>query len=256
MINLYFTNKDDAKIPIVFIHGNSMDMNIYKFQFNSGLTTDFQLVGIDLPGHGSSARWESYSLGQMAFEVCNLIEQQFETPYFLVAHSLGGHLAVQGLSNLKKVKGLILCGTPPLGSVADIAVAFNPGIGQLFYKQAWTKEEIDSIINYISPENAGIIYSALKKSDPNFRRDLSHPDFLADFKNEWVELEKINTPVYLTCAKDDILINKAYIQEALQNYSFPDITYHELSQGGNIPFLNAPELFNDYLKKTIGQFIL
>lgn len=256
MINLYFANNDKAKIPLVFIHGNSLDMQIFKFQFQSDLTTDFQLVGVDLPGHGKSPRLKVYSFKEIASEVCSLIEKQFEEPYFIVAHSLGGHLITQGLSFLKKVKGLIFCGTPPLGSVNDMPAAFNPGLGQLLYKPTWTNEEFEQLIHDFSPAHPEVVASGLKNSDPVFRKDLISPEFLTDFKNEWSELGKINIPVYLTCAKDDVHINKTYIQEMVQKYSFPDVTYHELSEGGHLPFLNAPEMFNEFLKKTIGQFIL
>lgn len=256
MINLYFADNDRSKIPLVFVHGNSLDLQIFKFQFQSELNTDFQLVGVDLPGHGDSTRWNAYSFKEMATEVCSLIDKQIEEPYFVVAHSLGGHLVTQGISFLKKVKGLIFCGTPPLGSVADMPKAFNPGLGQLLYKQSWTTEEFEKLIHDFSPANPEIVAGGLKKSDPVFRRDLISPEFLADFKNEWIELGNINIPVYLTCAKDDVHINKTYIQEMVQKYSFPDVTYHELDVGGHLPFLNAPEMFNAYIKKTIGQFIL
>ena len=53
-MNLNFIKKNDGKLSIVFVHGNSLSMKNFVNQFNDMRFDEFELVAVDLPGHGNS----------------------------------------------------------------------------------------------------------------------------------------------------------------------------------------------------------
>jgi pimeloyl-ACP methyl ester carboxylesterase len=51
---VYFTNESKAP-AIIFIHGNNLSKDVFNYQFEDPSLNRFNLIAIDLPGHGNSA---------------------------------------------------------------------------------------------------------------------------------------------------------------------------------------------------------
>jgi len=54
-------------------------------------------LAADLSGHGGSDWQSSYSVGQLAAQLAELVQQQMIGEFFVVGHSLGGYRRVSGL---------------------------------------------------------------------------------------------------------------------------------------------------------------
>lgn len=134
MMNVQIFGNKNSESTIFFIHGNSQNLDIFRFQYESALLNEYRLVGIDLPGHGKSSKLASYNIDNMAKKLVRTINNLKSNNCFIVAHSLGGHLILQGIPNIKNLKGLLLVGTPPLRSLADMPKAFFPEFTQLLKK--------------------------------------------------------------------------------------------------------------------------
>lgn len=78
---------------IVMIHGLGASGNYWQFQ-KDFLQTDFQVIAIDLPGHGLSS-WMPLSLIEMAVDLRQIINYLGPSQFSLVASSMGGLVALE-----------------------------------------------------------------------------------------------------------------------------------------------------------------
>jgi len=97
-----------GRTTIVFIHGWSCDRSYWKEQVES-FATQFQVVTIDLAGHGESGTgrqvWTIDSFGE---DVAAVIKKLDLKRVILVGHSMGGDVIVSAALQMpERVKGLI-----------------------------------------------------------------------------------------------------------------------------------------------------
>ncbi|MBK9422376.1 MAG: alpha/beta hydrolase [Flavobacteriales bacterium] len=100
---------------VLLVHGNSLDLGTYSAQLNARELAHLRLIAIDLPGHGGSEPFptnKNYTLENMAEKVADLVRSMNDP--VLVGHSLGGHLCMRVLAQVKNVRALVLFGSPPL----------------------------------------------------------------------------------------------------------------------------------------------
>jgi len=79
--------------PIVMIHGLGASGNYWKAQ-KDFLQTDFQVLTLDLPGHGQSA-WMPVNLLEMAVDIRQILNSLGISQFSLVASSMGGLVALE-----------------------------------------------------------------------------------------------------------------------------------------------------------------
>ena len=143
-INIYDSEGDGP--AIMLIHGNSASGRFFKKQFKA-FGEKYRLLAPDLPGHGKSSAAQdvaTYSFpgyAKVLAEVVNKLELKKVT---LVGWSLGGHIALEMLSRLKNINGVVVTGTPPIElSSEGIMKGFKPfeGLGLLGHGEQFTPEE-------------------------------------------------------------------------------------------------------------------
>ena len=78
---------------IVMIHGLGGTGRFWQSQIEF-LETDFQVVSLDLPGHGHSA-WMPLTLNEMAVDIKQILSGIGLTQFSLVASSMGGLIALE-----------------------------------------------------------------------------------------------------------------------------------------------------------------
>ncbi|WP_326836613.1 alpha/beta hydrolase [Amycolatopsis rhabdoformis] len=114
---------------VVFVHGNSSSSAAWARVLDSPFGRRFRILALDLPGHGSSAPAASpevYSIPGYARVVADFAEAADAGDAVLVGWSLGGHIALSASTRLPGVRGIVVHGTPPVASAADLATAFLP----------------------------------------------------------------------------------------------------------------------------------
>lgn len=94
---------------IVFLHGFLENLHIWD-SIAESLSKDFQIVRIDLPGHGESENLaEVHSMDLMADCVFELLKLLNVTDCVLVGHSMGGYISMAFSRKYSEVlKGLVL----------------------------------------------------------------------------------------------------------------------------------------------------
>jgi len=110
---------------LLCLHGNSSSAETF-IKLIDHPQRDIQILAIDLPGCGKSKRLDRYTMQSVADEVQAMIDFIGPKRLFLFGHSLGGHLI--GFITAR-YEGIVISGTPPLGSSKDLGEAFTPNEG-------------------------------------------------------------------------------------------------------------------------------
>lgn len=272
----YYKNGDIelTKPSLVFLHGNSLSSLIFKKQFDSELTNQFNLVALDFPGHGGSANSKNpeddYNIKAFAKIVHEFINNTNITNPILVGHSLGGHVAIESLNYRKDIRGLVIIGTPPISPEKDFNQYVAPPGPEDEYQIAWLPHPAMSFLghpNWTNEENTVFyeslwgmkqlevdeIKNAIKKADGKFREHLISSVINKNFWDEPKLLQTWAKSVMVIHGQDDKLVNDQYIKMLKLNLWNSEI--HYITNTGHIPFYENPELFNsvfvDYCRSML-----
>jgi len=82
--------------PLLLLHGGMDHCRSWDWVARD-LCRDFHVVAPDLRGHGDSewARGGGYSIGAYIYDLTQFIHQSGQAPLTIIAHSLGGHVALR-----------------------------------------------------------------------------------------------------------------------------------------------------------------
>ena len=97
--NLYFEHhlavESSGRRPILFLHGLGSSVDDWKYQLDA-FVNQFPIVLADLRGHGQSDCPEGpWSIADMASDMAELIENNFDGPLHVVGLSMGAQVAMQ-----------------------------------------------------------------------------------------------------------------------------------------------------------------
>ncbi len=236
--------------PLVFLHGNSLSSETFKKQFEK---LAMPLIAIDLPGHGRSEPAKdpeaTYSIPGYTKMVEQVIAELNLPELVLVGHSLGGHIAIQVARKMKQVKGLLVFGTPPLGSITDLGQAFLPNplfplLLQGPVSDTDAQKLADDMLN--QKDEALLLKRNILSTDPFAR------SFFAGYIGKGVienEVEILRTRVYPVAVFHgihDSLANKAYI-DGLGLANLWNGNVQVIENSGHCPQLEQAEAFNELL---------
>ncbi len=115
MTGLYTETHGQGK-ALVLVHGWGMHSEVWR-EFALQLAEDFQILLVDLPGHGRSDALDHYSLKRVASELANALPE----PAIWLGWSMGGAVVLQLAQDYPdQVKGLLLvCSNPKYSSSSD-----------------------------------------------------------------------------------------------------------------------------------------
>lgn len=244
--------KGTGKPTLFFIHGNSLGAETFSNQWNSDLFKDFQLITLDLPGHGKSGRRthvDFYSLKTYVSIIHQVVEKLSLQHIVFIGHSLGGHIAIEALPEIRdKVDGLIIFGTPPLGNLSDFPLAFLPneatGIAYLGDLDHIKASQFAQACVLDTPTE--FLIDLIMTTDPNARLGLGASVSKGEFRDEKIILQELEFPVLVIHGEKDEFINLEYI-------SSQDISTLKkggiqiLKNCGHSPQIERPDQFNEII---------
>ncbi|MBC7387742.1 MAG: alpha/beta hydrolase [Opitutaceae bacterium] len=204
---LNFTSKGKGKI-VVFLHGFCESVEIWDHFVNS-FTEEFQVVCIDLPGHGKSE-----ALGENTYieNIADLVNETMLsiTPdkFILVGHSLGGYVTLAYAEKyFQNLAGFCLFHSSAYEDAPDkkenrnktaeyvkkhgVEAFSNPFVPALFYRGR--KEELKDSIIYATK-------IALKMKSENIVNTIYA---MRDRKDRITVLQETNLPVAFIVGKED-----------------------------------------------------
>jgi len=96
-LRLHYVDWGDAdRPPLILLHGGRDHCRNWDWTAEA-LRNDWHVIAPDLRGHGDS-QWStdgSYTMPNYIYDLAQLIHQQALAPVVIVAHSLGGHIALR-----------------------------------------------------------------------------------------------------------------------------------------------------------------
>lgn len=249
----YFDNEKQANTTLLFIHGNSLNIQLFRNQLNNPALNKYRIVAPDLPGHGASAKSDNpekdYGILNFIDILQQLVKELNLKNIVLVGHSLGGHIAIHLMSALQKskiaVKGIAIMGTPPLTlpPVMDQAFLPNPAMG-LAFKGELSNDEMEMLTSaFVHRETAfEMVKNSIKTADPLVRPMIGQSIATQLAEDESLILKNADVPLAVLHGKKDELVNVQYISElGLQLW---ENNIHYIADAGHCTFLENPAGFN------------
>jgi pimeloyl-ACP methyl ester carboxylesterase len=245
--------------PVLFIHGNSSCKEIFSKQFSEPIGARYRLLAADLPGHGASGRArgdfrQAYAIPGIAGAMAELLQTLGAEDAVIVGWSLGGHIAIEMMVHLPRLRGLLLSGTPPVPkNLEALAEAFlpNPAMG-LAAKADLTKEEVRAYCSAVYGENAEAFQlDAVDPTDGRAREAVFAGFFSGIGVDQQATVEGLDKPVAIINGRNEPLVNNAFL-EKLNYRNLWDGNIHLLEHGGHVPFWHTPEQFNALLVRFLS----
>lgn len=240
--------------PIVLCHGNSCSSRSFEKQLDSALADRFQLVAIELPGHGDSPPASSperdYSLGGHAAAVAAAVRELDVSGAVFVGWSLGGHVLLEASALLPEAAGFFIFGAPPIATLDDFSRAtFDaPGIEAAF-REDCSDEEVRAFASclfrpgYPVPQ---LFIDDFRRTDPRARSFLAANAAEGKLRDEVRIVEELEVPLAVVHGVRERVVRRGYFDQV----SMPTLwrgAVQEIAGAGHAPQWETPERFNELL---------
>ncbi len=205
----------------MFVHGNSCSSRSFQRQFESDLSKRFQLIGIDLPGHGDSAKAPSspgrYTVASYAEIVAEVVRKVGASTGILVGWSFGGHILLNATAWLGDAAGMLIFGAPPIASAADLPRALLPNLaGQAPFRASNTDAEILAFLSlFFKPGYPvpPVFQEDFRRTDPEAGPTLGASIGANALGDEVRAVASLEMPLAVLHGAHDAIANLSYLAE-------------------------------------------
>lgn len=244
-----FTTQGKGDIALVFIHGWGCNKNYWKYQVPE-FSQKYFVVTLDLTGHGqSTAKRKSYTMNLFGQDVASVVNKLKLDKVILIAHSLGGAVALEAKKILKdKVIGIIGVDTYQtfdVGETDERAEQFlstfksnykgsvEAYIGNLFH--------VDTDTSFSNP----IIRDLTKMP-----KDIGIDIFRNILKYNYEQAVKETNPKIIAVNGDKFPIKLEKVKKIL-----PSFDYRIVPHTAHYVMLEKPKIFNEQLSLAIQDLL-
>ena len=241
----FMTGKDGVvhgRPNLLFIHGGGGNCNAWLLTLRS-LSGDFNLIAIELPGHGESGGNGEGNISKYCEWIKNIIDHLSLNRCFLIGHSMGGAITLSfALKYPGYLDGIVLVGTGARLGVSNdimnrIQSSFNDTV-KLICRLAYS----DNIPNFIVRMGER---EMLKTKPEVLFGDVSACnafDLLED-------LNGIESPTLIVCGSDDKLTPPSYSRLLHEKIEGSELVI--INNGGHMVMIEKPREFNRVIKKFV-----
>lgn len=204
------------KGTIFYIHGNSSSSRVFHNIIHSK-KIKYSQIAYDLPGHGNHQVLNK-SLGFTTKEYGDFLLakiKEIDDDILLVGNSLGGHIALEIAKKVKRLKGLLIFGTPPLKKPINIEEAYLPVPAlQTFLTENPETDEIKEAFSAIIFDEKNVVsfVEDFKRANPKVRSTL-----VTDLQEaQWIDQESVfmelKIPKFIIEGSHDVSVNPNYLK--------------------------------------------
>lgn len=225
---------------LIFIHGSGGDHTGWSYQY-SRLYKQYNIVAVDLPGHGASTGGGEKDIDQYCFWIKKLLDVLQPGNPVLVGHSLGAAVVMKfALHYPQDVAGIV-----PVGGGLKMPV--NPD---------WfrgLKTDPARAVNMIcqlslAEENSSKLLEALKKSLSKTSLDVLCDDLCAcNSLDLTADIGKINLRTLVLCGEEDKMMPVRFSREIATGINGAELSL--IKSAGHMVMLERPAEFNAALSK-------
>ena len=249
--------------PVIFVHGWGLNSSVWVEQLKS-LSDEFQIIAIDLPGHGKTKpKDKNMTVQEAADYLCDLVKELALKNVHLVGWSLGTHVVCRaalslGFDTARSIT--IIDGTPCFVKHNDEDTWAQPETKTKWVLRGLEKNFTETLTEFITTS----CYTK-KEVKPNIERMMKSLFFNEDFppdKKSAIELlsdfaeADIRTLLpglklpCLICHGDRDSILPVEITKIWESF-LPDARTVIIENAGHAPFLTQPALFNESLRNFL-----
>ena len=229
---------------VVFVHGAGGNRNHWINQFD-GLKNDFNVMVVELPGHGDSSPQGANRVERYAEDVAAVIDALIPAPPIVAGHSMGGAICqTLALTYPDKISGLVLIGTgcrlKVLPAILDgILTNFSETVAMI-NRYAFSKYTDEDIVQEGNSE--------MSKAPPS----VIHGDFLAcDRFNICERVGEITHPTLILCGEDDQLTPVKYSRFLAEK--IPNASLKTFPRAGHMVMVELPGKVNDAIREFVSS---
>lgn len=247
----------DGDITLVFVHGSYIDRLYWSDQIEH-FSKHFQIVAIDLPGHGKSGRERSvWSIKGFADDVIEVITQLNLQRVILIGHSIGAAV------------NLIAAVSDPEQIIGFIAVDFfkNASLPLPAKYQDQVHTILENLKTAFEETNAQYVRTALLNDETP---SLVTQRVIRDYRNaykpmglatmpEVFEIDKVEKEYLPKLPVKLHLLNVDYIptnEEPLPGLLQHGYDIEHLDGTSHFPMIENPDAFNVALEKAINKIVV
>lgn len=239
---------------LFFVHGWSCDSTYWSDQI-SFFKDKFQVITIDLPGHGKSGdNREFWTVAKFGEDVASVANQLDLKQVILIGHSLGGPIVIEAEPRISdRVIGIVGVDS---GALKDPTK--DP-----------TQESVDRLLGNLRSDfpNAmkGIVkkYLFLPVSDPDLvdkvANDMAQQDpeigievmkelRIWQMGNDWDSVKRVKKPITFINSERS-LPNEELFEQTVH------FRYRLMSDVGHFPMMEKPKIFNQLLLEEIEEIV-
>lgn len=217
---LHFIKKGNAPQKIVFIHGSSNALNYWNTALESKWLTDYELIALDLPGHGESFASDfperDYSIKGMSQILLEFLNEEIKENYILVGHCFGTIIIGEIAENLKGCNGIFLTNPTILGkgkTPSDILQP-NPLITPYFVADSSDEDLkilLEDAIICANENSKRVLFDNYKNTDQRVRTVIAEAVASSNYSDEITAIEKLKIPVAIAFGKEDTVTFPNYL---------------------------------------------
>ena len=249
-VKLHYTIEGKGDTTLLFIHGWNLDHTIWQNQV-AEFSPSYNLVLPDLAGHGQSGtNRKNWTIESFARDITGIIRKERLRNVILVAHSMGGEIALDvatavpkkvigiiGVDNLKNV-GMTISEEQRRGAQPYIKT-FLAGYARMAEAMARAflvstdSTIVQRIVNQYRNADPGIAVPTLMNLFPK----------AADAKNKLLQIPF--RMKFIMCT------NTPYDEQALKMYCKQGYTIAAIDSSGHFPMIEQPAAFNKALRQLL-----
>lgn len=252
-----YSDTGGSGFPVVLVHGSSFSRRVFERQFDSALAKRWRLIAIDLPGHGDSDNApdprSSYTVSGFADCLEEIADALDLKRLAVFGWSLGGHVAIEWMSRSTRIRGLVLCGAPPMPrGLIGMFRAFHPSLDLLLTsKQTFNERDAARFASlcFTSVEPPPF-QDLVLRTDGLVRSIFAQSLARGDGADQRRTIETASIPVALVAGADDPFVRLGY----LSGINLPDHFSSEpivVERAGHAPFWERSDTFNPILDRFL-----
>ena len=246
-------------LPLLMIHGNSTCREVFRNQLDGAIGAAHRCVAFDLPGHGASEDARdpdrTYNVQGYGAAAIELMRGLGIDRYAVLGWSLGGHIAIDMMSQSDGLAGVMITGSPPItqgkGAVGE---GFDGDIEHsIASKQALSDDEVDMFAHNTCGPNAPydpFLKEAVARCDGRARSLMIAKLACGVGPNQHDLAVNASIPFAIVNGAEDAFIHNDFIA-GLPYTNIWQGKVHDIPEAGHAPFWEAPELFDPYLSKFL-----
>lgn len=240
--------------PVVFLHGIGGGAKSFLRQIE-GLSDRFDCIAWDEPGYGGSTPLDFVTFENLAASLDAFMDQLALPSAHIVGHSLGGMVAQEYVARYpKRVRSLVLSCTSPAFGRSDgewqkqfVEARLGP-IERGMTMEENARELLPSLLAHADTRDLDLAIACMAEVPIPTYKATVHCLVTFDRRES---LPNIKVPTLALAAENDRAAPAPVVEKMASK--IPGARYACLKAVGHLSYLEGPNVFNDEIRRFIGQ---